>query len=229
MKLFDALFRKRTINAQTINAALTKENSPISYPPIFNGHRTVTPINAMQITTVYACVRVISEAIAELPLHIYRMDGEKQERAHNHSLYYLLHDAPNELMTSFVFRETIMTHLLLWGNAYIYKRMAYDGKIVALYPLKPSKMTVNRGITGKLIYTYTVDENDAMYNGESKTFTWDNSDIMHIPGLGFDGLIGYSPIAMARNAIGVAMATEEYGASFFENNASPGGVLEHPG
>jgi HK97 family phage portal protein len=183
----------------------------------------------MQISAVYACVRVISEAIAELPLHMYQLNGEKQEKAYNHPLYYLLHDAPNELMTSFVFRETLLTHLLLWGNAYVYKQMAYNGRIMALYPLIPNRMTVNRGVTGKIIYTYTTNENDAIYKGKQETYTWDSSDIMHIPGLGFDGLIGYSPIAMARNAIGVAMATEGYGSSFFENNASPGGILEHPG
>jgi HK97 family phage portal protein len=219
---------QRLFNRDKPKNALTHES--IGWLPMRSAGQNVSPATAMQISAVYACVRVIAEAIAELPLHMYESAGEKQERAYGHPLYRLLHDAPNEFMTSFVFRETAMTHLLLWGNAYVYKQVSpRDGRVLALYPLKPNKMAVQRGATGRLVYTYAVDENDAIYRGEPETCTWDSSDIMHVPGLGFDGLVGYSPIAVARNAIGVAMAAEQYGATFFENNASPGGVLEHPG
>ena len=132
--------------------------------------KTVTERSAMQMTAVYSCVRILSEAVAGLPLHLYKYTNSGgKAMALDHPLYRLLHDEPNPEMSSFVFRETLMTHLLL------------------------------------------------------------PSDVLHIPGLGFDGLVGYSPIAMAKNAIGMAIACEEYGAKFFANGAAPGGVLEHPG
>ena len=138
----------------------------------------------------------------------------------DHQLYYLLHDEPNPEMTSFVFRETLMSHLLLWGNAYAQIIRDGRGKVLALYPLLPDRMTVDRTTDGRLYYEYRKDTGYVILRPE---------DILHIPGLGFDGLVGYSPIAMAKNAIGMAIATEEYGSKFFANGASPGGVLEHPG
>lgn len=191
--------------------------------------KSVNERSAMQMTAVYACVRILSEAIAGLPLHLYRYkpDGGK-EKAVDHSLYRLLHDEPNPEMSSFVFREALMTHLLLWGNAYAQIIRNGKGEIIALYPLMPNKMAVDRDATGHLYYTYTRSNEDApTVKGTSVTLR--PTDVLHIPGLGFDGLVGYSPIAMAKNAIGMAIACEEYGAKFFANGASPGGVLEHPG
>jgi HK97 family phage portal protein len=132
-------------------------------------------------------------------------------------------------MTSFVFRETLMSHLLLWGNAYAQILRNGRGQPIALYPLLPNKMEVSRAANGELIYTYRRDSEESRINPNSGTVTLRRDEILHIPGLGFDGLIGYSPIAMAKNAIGMSLATEEYGASFFANGANPGGVLEHPG
>ena len=184
----------------------------------------------MQTTAVYACVRILAEAIASLPLHVYQYkpDGGK-ERMTRHPLYPLLHDEPNPEMTSFVFRETLMSHLLLWGNAYAQIIRDGRGKVQALYPLLPNKMDVSRTSSGDLIYTYRRDSSESRINPNSGAITLRRDQVLHIPGLGFDGLIGYSPIAMAKNAIGMALATEEYGASFFANGANPGGVLEHPG
>ena len=184
----------------------------------------------MQTTAVYACVRILSEAVAGLPLHIYRYraDGGK-ERIPKHPLYHLLHDEPNPEMTSFVFRETLMSHLLLWGNAYAQVVRNGRGQAVALYPLLPSKMEVSRAANGELLYTYYRDADETGMNPKGGYITLRRDEVLHIPGLGFDGLIGYSPIAMAKNAIGMSLATEEYGASFFANGANPGGVLEHPG
>jgi HK97 family phage portal protein len=132
-------------------------------------------------------------------------------------------------MTSFVFRETLMSHLLLWGNAYAQVIRDGRGQVLALYPLLPNKMDVARSANGELTYTYRRDAEESRINPASETLTLRRDEVLHIPGLGFDGLIGYSPIAIAKNAIGMAMATEEYGASFFANGANPGGVLEHPG
>ncbi len=191
--------------------------------------KVVTERSAMQMTAVYACVRILSEAIAGLPLHMYRYkeDGGK-EKAIDHPLYQLLHDEPNPEMSSFVFRETLMTHLLLWGNAYAQIIRNGKGEIVALYPLMPNKMTVSRDEDGQLYYTYQKSQDELPKDG-GYTVTLHPSDVLHIPGLGFDGLVGYSPIAMAKNAIGLAIATEEYGSKFFANGAAPSGVLEHPG
>ena len=191
--------------------------------------KAVTERSAMQMTAVYSCVRILAEAVAGLPLHLYRYkeDGGK-EKALDHPLYLLLYDEPNPEMSSFVFRETLMTHLLLWGNAYAQIIRNGKGEVIALYPLMPNRMVVDRDIHGQLYYQYTRSTEEAP-TMKGVTVNLPPSDVLHIPGLGFDGLVGYSPIAMAKNAIGMAIACEEYGAKFFANGAAPGGVLEHPG
>ena len=191
--------------------------------------KRVNERSSMQMTAVYSCVRILSEAVAGLPLHFYRYtaDGGK-EKAAEHPLYFLLHDEPNPEMTSFVFRETLMTHLLLWGNAYAQIIRNGKGEVIALYPLMPDRMGVERDSKGQLYYEYTVSMDDAP-TVKGSTAILPPSEVLHIPGLGFDGLVGYSPIAMAKNAIGMAIACEEYGAKFFANGAQPSGVLEHPG
>ncbi|MRR29812.1 phage portal protein, partial [bacterium] len=174
----------------------------------------------MQATAVYACVRILAETIASLPLHTYRQTDKGKEKAVEHTLYRLLHSEPNPEMTSFVFRETLMSHLLLWGNAYAQIIRNGKGQVISLYPLLPDRMTVDRTKTSELIYQYQTDTGVVILQSH---------EVLHVPGLGFDGLIGYSPIAMAKNAIGMSLATEEYGAKLFANGANPGGVLEHPG
>ena len=190
--------------------------------------KRVNERSAMQMTAVYSCVRILSEAVASLPLHVYRYTETGTEKAVDHSIYTIIHDEPNPEMTSFVFRETLMTHLLLWGNAYAQIIRNGKGEVIALYPLMPDRMNVDRDEWGQLYYEYTVSGDDAPINKDSKV-RLSPSDVLHIPGLGFDGLVGYSPIAMAKNAIGLAIATEEYGSKFFANGAAPSGVLEHPG
>ena len=192
--------------------------------------KVVNERSAMQTTAVYACVRILAESIAGLPLHVYTYQGKGKERVPEHPLYWLLHDAPNPEMTSFVFRETLMAHLLLWGNAYAQILRDGRGQVVGLYPLLPDRMDVNRDSrTGDLYYLYTRNaEENPNFKGAGQ-IRLNRMDVLHIPGLGFDGLVGYSPIAMAKNAVGIALATEEYGATFFQNGARPAGVLEHPG
>ena len=191
--------------------------------------KCVNERSAMQMTAVYSCVRILAEAVAGLPLHLYRYkeDGSK-EKALTHPLYLLLHDEPNPEMSSFVFRETLMTHLLLWGNAYAQIIRNGRGEVIALYPLMPDRMAVDREVNGQLYYEYTTSADDAP-TVKGSIVRLKPSEVLHIPGLGFDGLVGYSPIAMAKNAIGLAIATEEYGSKFFANGAQPSGVLEHPG
>ncbi len=191
--------------------------------------KRVNETTAMQTTAVYACVRILSEAVASLPLHVYEYSEGGKRLLTDHPLDALLHDEPNSDMTSFVFRETMMSHLLIWGNAYAQIIRNGKGEVIALYPLQPDKMDVERDERGRLYYVYSryTDENPNIKH-YGQIVLWPE-EVLHIPGLGFDGLIGYSPIAMARNAVGMTMACEEYGASFFANGANPGGVLEHPG
>ena len=191
--------------------------------------KRVNERSAMQMTAVYSCVRILSEAVAGLPLHLYQYtDKGSKEKAVDNPLYFLLHDEPNTEMTSFVFRETLMTHLLLWGNAYSQIIRNGKGEVMGLYPLMPDRMTVGRDEKGRLYYEYMVSSDDAKTLKDG-TVRLSPYDVLHIPGLGFDGLVGYSPIAMAKNAIGLAIAAEEYGSKFYANGATPSGILEYPG
>ena len=223
MSILTGLFKSRDKPQNRINGS--------TYSFLMGGSssgKRVTERTAMQMTAVYSCVRILSETLASLPLHIYEVTESNSKKAISHPLYNLLHDEPNTEMTSFIFRETLMTHLLLWGNAYAQIIRNGKGEVLGLYPLMPDRMKVDRDERGQLYYEYLVSDSDANTK-ERGIVRLDPSDILHIPGLGFDGLVGYSPIAMAKNAIGMAIATEEYGAAFFANGATPSGILEHPG
>ena len=192
--------------------------------------KAVTERSAMQMTAVYSCVRILSEAVAGLPLHLYKYtDSGGKAMALDHPLYRLLHDEPNPEMTSFIFRETLMSHLLIWGNACAQIIRDRLGRVQGLYPLRLDKMTVCRDERGKIFYLYTKTGDENPNIKPYGQVALQKEEVLHSPGLGFDGLVGYSPIAMARNAVGMTMACEEYGAYFFANGASPSGVLEHPG
>ena len=225
MNIFKYLFHSRDkpknyISGSTYNVLFGETSSG----------KNVNERSAMRVTAVYACVRVLSEAIASLPLHLYKKISRfGKEKAIEHPLYEILHNEPNPEMTSFVFRETLMSHLLLWGNAYAQIIRNGKGQIMALYPLMPNRMTVDRDSKGEIYYKYFANESDNKNLKRLSQINIKKEEIFHVPGLGFDGLVGYSPIAMAKNAIGMAIATEEYGAKFFANGASPSGVLEHPG
>ena len=220
MNVFQRMFRSRDKPQNRLGGGFSF---------LFGGTPSGAVVNeqtAMQNTAVFACVRILAEAVASLPLHLYRYnDDSGKERDSSHPLYQLLHNAPNTDMTSFAFRETLMSHLLLWGNAYAQIVRNGRGQVISLYPLLPNRMEVSRAASGQLVYTYTRDSDEGSYG----TVAMRREDVLHIAGLGFDGLIGYSPIAMARNAIGMSIATENYGARFFANSARPSGVLEHPG
>ena len=224
MGIFKGLFRTRD--------APQNRTAGSSYSFFMGGSASGKQVNertSMQMTAVYSCVRILSEAVASLPLNVFRYTGNGgKEKAFDHPLYRLLHDEPNPEMSSFIFRETLMTHLLLWGNAYAQIIRNGKGEVIALYPLMPDRMTVDRDGNGRLYYKYRKSNDDAP-TMESGVVNLAPSDVLHVPGLGFDGLVGYSPIAMAKNAIGLAIAAEEYGSKFYANGAAPSGVLEHPG
>ena len=133
-----------------------------------NAGKAVNERSAMQMTAVYACVRILSESIAGLPVHVYKYtDSGSKEKAIKHPLYRLIHDEPNPEMTSFVFRETLMTHLLLYGNAYAQIIRNGKGEVIALYPLMANRMSVDRDDKGHLYYQYQMQDSDAptMKNG----------------------------------------------------------------
>lgn len=211
---FSALFRARDKPRDSVSAA------PVFYFGTSGAGKSVTTQTAIQLSTVYACVRVISETVASLPLGVYEATDDGNLKAGDHPLYHLLHDEPNAEMTSFVFREVMLAHLLLYGNSYSQIIRSGKNTVVGLYPLLPDHMDVDRDSKGNLTYTYTTSD--------GKTVVIKPQDILHIPGLGFDGIIGYSPIALEKNAIGLGIASEEYGSKFFSNGARPSGILTHP-
>ena len=162
MGIFSGLFKSRD---KPVN-----RTAGSNYAFFFGGTtsgKAVTERSAMQMTAVYSCVRILSEAVAGLPLHLYKYtDSGGKAMALDHSLYRLLHDEPNPEMSSFVFRETLMTHLLLWGNAYAQIIRNGKNEIVALYPLMPNKMSVDRDEAGRLYYTYYRGSDEAIKDKE---------------------------------------------------------------
>lgn len=183
---------------------------------------SVTADSALTLSAVYGCVRILAETVASLPLFVYERVDEGKEKAQEHPLYEILHDAPNPLMTAFEFREVLQAHLALWGNAYAEVEYVNSGQVKALWPLQPGNVVeVRRVENNRLVYRYI------MPSGEQVMLPGDR--VWHLRGLSSDGLQGYSPVRLMRQAIGLGLATEEFGARFFGNGAVPGGVLAHPG
>ena len=184
----------------------------------------VNETSAFNASAVYACVRVLAESVAQLPLHIFhrKSDGSR-ERAVTHPLYNILHIKPNPKMSSMVFRETMMGHILTWGNSYAGIERNGAGKVIALWPLRPDRVTVKDSPTDKnrVVYEYT--------NENGITFTLDMDAVLHVPGLGFDGVSGYSVISKMRESIGLSLGAEEYAARYFGDGARPPLALIHPG
>ena len=180
--------------------------------------------NAMTIPAVFACVRAVSEDVAKLPIHVYRENTRGKERLRNHPLARLLRDRPNPQMSSFDLRSTVTAHAMTWGNGYVWIRRDGNGRPSELWPLEPDRVEVRYSSVNpdEIIYIY----NNPL-NGIRETLFAD--DIIHIKGLGYDGLIGYSVIAWARKSLGLTAAAEKFGSSFFGNSSLPKGVLEHPG
>ena len=212
--LFAGLFRARDKPKDSVSAA------PTFFFGMSGSGKPVNAQTAIQLSAVYACVRVISETVASLPLGVYEATDDGSQKATDHSLYFLLHDEPNSEMTSFVLREVMLAHLLLYGNSYCQILRSGRNQITGLYPLLPDHMEVDRDKNGMLTYTYSTSTGQRVIMAPE--------EVLHIPGLGFDGVMGYSPIALERNAIGLGIASEEYGSKFFSNGARPSGILTHP-
>lgn len=183
---------------------------------------SVTPDSALAYSAVLACIRVLSESVATLPLLVYeRMDRGKR-RAVDHWLFPLLHDAPNPAMTRFEWMTTVVGHLAGWGNHFSEIQVNGAGRPVALWPLRPDRMTVGGSPVMGLTYDYRVP-------GEAAPRPLQADRVLHIRGLGADGVLGYSVLRLAREAVGLGLATQEFGSRWFGNGARPAVVLEHPG
>jgi len=223
LALLTSLFHRGNRNGE---ARSHPSNNNTRWSEIFGGAPSssgvvVTAETSLQSSAVYACVNVVAGTLATLPLHIYRRLGDGgRERATDHPLYPLLHDAPNDLLTSCEFREMMQAHLCLRGNAYAIILRDGAGAVAAFKPVHPDRVSLYR--VGDTL-TYSVQKE----NGGQEVYRADQ--ILHIRGLGPDGVVGYSPITLARNSIGLSLATENHGAKVFSNGARPSGVLETPG
>jgi HK97 family phage portal protein len=263
MGFFDKAVRLLRPRAE-LRSSLENPQTPLSFPAewlldIFNGGRTdsgirVSELTAMQVSTVLACVNIITSAIATLPLNVYEQTVSGTGRlgkslALGHDLFDVLHNEPNEEMTSFSWRKTLQCHMLLWGNGYAEIERNNANEIVGLWPRNPARtrpvrltapatIEGTRYPTGTLVYETNETVGDSQM-GQDGTDSLDNKlairriilaeDMIHIPGLSFDGRLGQSTVWLARQTIGLALATEKYGAKFFGNSARPAGVLEIPG
>jgi len=183
----------------------------------------VNAARAIQIVAVFACVRILAETIGALPLHLYRrLPTGGKEKATDHPLYWLMHDAPNQEMTSMELRETSMGHNALRGNSYAQIIFGGDGRPAEIIPLHPDRVRPERSrVSQRLAYFYNPPD-------ASRERTFQPDEILHIRGLGGNGISGYDPITLAREAFGLSIATEEHGARFFANGSTPTGILEFP-
>jgi HK97 family phage portal protein len=177
--------------------------------------------NALTYSAIWSAVGQISSTVASLPLKLYKRlpDGGKEPFA-GHRLYELLHDNPNPEMTSFVWRQISQAHLETWGNAYAEIERDSAGRPVAIWPIPPDRVDPMRDSRDRLVYRVRGDRlGDIVIPA---------ADMLHVPGLGFDGLKGYGVVQMARESIGLGLAAERFGGTFFGNGSTFGGFFEHP-
>lgn len=200
----------RGINSAEILRALRSEASDIN-----------TPTSAMKIAAVYACVRVIATAIATLPLVVMRRQGDRRDPAEDHPLYEILAYQPNPEMTSVQFRMALSIHLVLHGNAFAQIVRNGAGRVLELWPLRPDRVRLERSPTGALLYRYALPTGGEEYLPQA--------EVLHVAHMPFDGLIGLSPITIARSVFDTKQRMEEYAAAFWQNGAAPGVVLRYPG
>ncbi len=237
-------------------SSLENPQTPLSFPAewlldIFNGGRTdsgirVSELTALQVSTVMACINVISRGVGMLPLHVFERAMQQKRvakyKAHDHYLYPTLRKEPNCEMTATTFFRTFMCHALLWGNAYA--EITYDkgGRVHSIWPRNPHMTTPQRLLqkeyidgdwhpAGTLVYRTSEQFNQAINeDGSIKQSGFERiilaENMIHVPGLTIDGRIGQSTIWLARQIIGLALASEKYSAKFFGNGAVPRGILE---
>ena len=203
-------------------------DKPWQWPSIFgsiqntsNAGIKVDEWKSMQLSAVYACVRLISNTVAMLPLALHQdIADDKSRVASEKPLHRVLHQTANPEITSFTFKQTMQSHVLLWGNAYAEKITNGRGELMELWPLAPWNMSVEFS-NGKRKYTYTLPD--------GKQTEMPSKKIFHLTGLSFDGVKGYSPVSVMRNELGLALALQDFGSKYFANGTNLGGTLQHPG
>lgn len=181
---------------------------------------TVTEETALTYSAVWNAHTLISGTVSTLPLHLMQKAGKLKHIADDRSLYRVMHDRWNPYMTAMAGREVMMGHILSWGNGYAEKVINGYGEIVELWPIPPNRVTPKME-NSKLVYEIRMDG--------VPDITLSRDQILHIPGLGFDGFVGYSVISMARKSIGLGMAMETFGSHYFGQGTHPGVIVSHPG
>lgn len=196
-------------------------NTTLFGGPVTRAGQTVSVDGALGLIPVFACIRVLAESIHVMPCHVYRRLDRGRERADDVWQYRLLHESPNPEMAPGQFFETIMVHLNGWGDAFLEKVpevVAGLPRVRELWPIEPKRVTVERRKTdGTKIFKI---------DGDSRDYT--ESTILHIPALGYDGLRGKSPITVAREELGVALARQKWQGNFYRRGANNGAVIERP-
>lgn len=209
-------------------ATLTLDNADEWFARVFKGSKThagvdVSESSGMRFSAVWACLRVISEDVATLPLFVFeRLSGGGKQRAEDHYLHLLVHDQANPRMTALALRETVTAHILSWGNGYLYIVTDNGGRPIELWPLLPDRTWPWWTSTGELAYWTEIPS----ARPEPKLLR--NDQVIHLAGLSYDGLVGYSPIRTHAQAIGAGLAAQEFGARFFGQGTNMGGFVEHP-
>ena len=194
----------------------------IVYMPVASHGLRVTEDKALTYSVVWACVKVIAETIGALSWHVLEQkpNGNK-ERVDLSPVEWLLNKQASEEMAAGIFRETIVSHALLWGNGYAEIERDGAGRPMWLWILAPDRMEVDRDEFGRLVYVY--------HPASGGEVTYSARDIFHLKGLGFDGLVGYPVVRMAAQSIGLGLEMERSGATHFANDSRPSGILKYPG
>lgn len=220
MGLFPSLVENRS--RDTSKGDLFDERFWDTISPVTGAGIKVSEKEALKYLTVFACVSLIAGDVARLPLIVYRKTpGGSKKRVADHPLYDILHNAPNIEINSFLYREAALGHNLLWGNHYsMVERNKYSGDIVALHGIDPAVMTVKREDDGRISYRWR--------DWKNRPVVKYRNEMLHVPGFGFNGLVGLSMIQLAREAIGMGLAAEKFGANYFGKGTHPSGLLSMP-
>lgn len=190
--------------------------------------RIVTEQTALSVGPVYACVRILAETLASMPLDLFVRTNKGKLKDVDHPLYWILHDLPNPEVTSYDFRNALMGHLILWGNAYAEIQRNKNGDIIGLWPLLPNRMQrIDRDETNRLRYWYRLPDGKGLVL--KGACAGELSQVFHLRGLALDAIRGYSPMRLLRDTVGLTQALEEFGSRFFGNSTIPGGILQAKG
>ena len=176
---------------------------------------------ALTVSGLYACVRNVSEDVGKLPLKLFRKDGASRYEVTDHPVVRLMQFQPNPEMDAMAFREAMNAQAMGWGNGYAEIQRDVAGNVVALWPLRPDRVTIHRDrMTNRMFYTITTDD--------GKTSDIFAKDIFHLHGLGFDGVVGYNVVQLASQTVGAAIAMDKFAGAYFANGMHQSGNIEHP-